>query len=140
MAGGGGRKILWLIPVGCLGVLVLCAGLVGVVYGIVRTSFRASEPYQVAITRAKANPEVTAALGTPLEEGAFPTGSISTSGGSGSANLSIPIRGPNGKGTVYVQAEKFAGAWEYRRIVVTVNGREIDLLADEPPREGEVEL
>lgn len=128
---GGGGRLLWLIPVGCLGLLVVCGGIAAVVYGVVRTSFRSSEPYQVAVSRAKANPEVVAALGSPIEEGALPSGSIQVSGGSGSADLGIPIHGPNGKATVYVQAEKFAGKWEYRRMVVSLNGREIDLLAEE---------
>ena len=137
MAGGGG-KLLWLIPFGCLGVLVVCGGIAAVVYGVVRTSFRSSEPYQVAVARAKANPEVLAALGSPIEEGALPSGSIKVSGASGSADLTIPLHGPNGKATVYVQAEKFAGKWEYRRIVTAVNGREIELL--EEPENPELDL
>lgn len=138
MAGGGSSKLLWLIPIGCLGLLVVCGGLAAVLYGVVRTSFRSSEPYQVAVARAKAHPDVIAALGTPIEEGALPSGSINVSGTSGTADLSIPIHGPSGKGTVAVQAEKFAGKWEYRRIVATVNGQEIDLLME--PENPEVDL
>jgi hypothetical protein len=130
---------LWILPVGCLGLIVVCAGLVAATYGIVRTSFRSSEPYQVGVSRAKANDEVVAALGTPIEEGAFPMGSIEVNGGSGTADLTIPIHGPDGEGTVYVQAEKFGGSWEYRRIVVEVEGRQIDLLA-ETDEEGTIDL
>ena len=136
-----GSKALWLIPAGCLGLVVVCAGFILVILGVVRTSIRASEPYQVAIARAKADAEVTAALGTPIEEGVFPMGSIEVSGGSGRADLTIPIHGPDGKATVYVQAEKFAGAWEYRRLVATIDGREVDLLDDAlEPAPGEIEL
>lgn len=118
---------MWLIAVGCLGALVVFGALAAVVYGLVRTAMRSSEPYQVAVARAKANTELVAALGQPIEEGSLPSGSISTSGGSGAANLTIPIKGPNGKATVFVEAKKFAGTWECTRIVANVNGRAIDL-------------
>ena len=127
MASGG--KLLWLIPVGCLGLVVVFVVFGAVVYGLVRTAMRSSEPYQVAVARAKANGDVVAALGTPIAEGSLPSGSISTSGGSGSADLSIPIKGPNGKATIHLQATKFAEKWEYRRMVATTTGRDIDLLA-----------
>jgi hypothetical protein len=138
-AGGRASKILWLIPVGCLGALVLCAGTIAVVYGVVRTSFRGSEPYQVAISRAQGNAELVAALGGPIEEGSFPRGSISVSGGSGHADLTIPVSGPSGSATVYVQAQKFGGRWEYQRIVANVDGKEIDLLegGGAPPLDGD---
>lgn len=130
---GGGRKILWLIPVGCLGLVLVCGGIGAAVYGMVRTAIRSSEPYQVGVARAKENVELIAALGSPIAEGSLPSGSISTSGGSGSADLSIPIRGPNGNATISLQATKFAGTWEYQRIVVTVDGRTIDLLLEAAP-------
>ncbi len=124
MGTGGGRKVLWLIPVGCVGLLVLCAGMIAVAYGVVRTSFRNSEPYQVAVSRAQGSAELVAALGGPVEEGSFPRGTISVSGGSGTADLTIPVRGPSGSATVYVQAQKLGGHWEYQRIVADVDGKD----------------
>lgn len=135
----GGGKALWLIPAGCFGLVVVCAGVLAIVYGIVRTSFRSSEPYRVAVARARAHPDVIAALGTPIEEGAFPMGSISTHGASGSADLSIPIKGPNGKGTVYVTAQKFGGRWEIQRMEADAGGRRIDL-TEAPPDPAEIDL
>ena len=110
------------------------------IYGMVRTAIRSSEPYQVGVARAKANAELVAALGSPIEEGSLPSGSISTSGGSGEANLTIPLKGPKGKATVSVEAKKFAGKWEYTRIVASVNGRAIDLLAEQPAEPPEIDL
>src|ERR1700730_3585265 len=48
------------------------------------------------------------------------------------ADLSVPISGPKGKGTVYVKALKSAGAWAYNSMVATVDGssEKIDLLAN----------
>ena len=61
-------------------------------------------------------------------------GSINVSPGSGDADLSVPISGPKGKGTVYVTAQKTAGTWAYSLMLATVEGSndKIDLLAVAP--------
>jgi hypothetical protein len=41
-------------------------------------------------------------------------------GASGEANLSIPIFGPNGKGTIYVAANKSLGRWKYSGLTVEI--------------------
>ena len=50
-------------------------------------------------------------------------------GGSGNADLTIPISGPKGKGTLYVVATKSAGEWTYSKLVVKIDstGETIDL-------------
>ena len=84
---------------------------------------KSSDVYKTALDRAKANPEVVAALGTPIKDGLFVSGNTHADGASGEANLSIPISGPKGKGTVYVVAEKKAGRWNYSTMEVEVPGR-----------------
>ena len=51
-------------------------------------------------------------------------------GPSGSADLAIPISGPNGAGTIYVKAKKVAGIWEYSILEVAIEraGERINLL------------
>jgi hypothetical protein len=51
------------------------------------------------------------------------------SGDSGKADLTIPISGPNGNGSIYVVATKFAGEWSYSRMMVKIDstGETIDL-------------
>jgi len=58
-------------------------------------------------------------------------GSTEVSGGSGKADLTIPVHGPNGKATIYALATKFAGDWQYTKLVVKIDktGDTIDLLA-----------
>ena len=121
-------KWLLLIPVGCAGVLVLCCGFFGVIYTLVSGTMRQSEPYRDALGAARDNVEVIEALGEPIEAGFFVTGSINSSGGVGSANLSIPISGPKGSATIYVVAEKYAGTWEYQTMVVDTGADRIDLI------------
>ena len=58
-------------------------------------------------------------------------GSLSTSGPSGEANLSIPLSGPKGSATLYVVAKKAAGKWDYSTLEVVPQGGgdRIDLVA-----------
>ena len=51
--------------------------------------------------------------------------------GSGYADLVIPISGPKGEGTLYVEAEKARGQWYFTTLEVTVAGTNdsYDLLA-----------
>jgi len=119
------------VGVGCLGVIILAVAFVGGIMLLVMGSIRSSDAYQQALAKAKANPEVALRLGQPIQPGWFISGSINVSGPSGDADLSIPISGPKGKGTVYVVGKKSAGEWSYTRMEVEVEGQpgRIDLLA-----------
>jgi hypothetical protein len=81
---------------------------------------KSSDAYKTAVARAKADPRVAAAIGSPIKDGWYVTGSAETSGGSGKADLSIPISGPKGTATIYVVAKKFAGEWRYTKLVVKI--------------------
>ena len=87
---------------------------------LIGTAFRNSEPYRHGLALAQASPDVTRALGAPVEAGWLTVGSISTSGLSGSANLRIPLHGSIGRGTLYVDAIRIAGEWQYFSIAVEV--------------------
>lgn len=89
-----------------------------------------SDVYREALARAKASPGVVRSLGEPLREGLFVSGSIQVTGPSGNAELAIPLSGPRGKGTIYLEARKSAGRWNYSRLLVevTATGERIDLL------------
>jgi hypothetical protein len=115
---------------------LLCLILAVAVFGVsifaiftgVSAALKGSEPYKVAVARAQANDKVTTALGTPLSEG-FPMGSINTNNDTGNVDLSIPVSGPKGKGTIYVVGTKSAGTWTYSKMSVTIagTGETIDL-------------
>ena len=47
----------------------------------------------------------------------------------GEANLSIPLSGPKGKATLYVEAKKSADVWLFQTMVVKIEktGERIDL-------------
>ena len=70
-----------------------------------------------------------AALGTPIEEGWYLLGNTNVNGRSGDADLSIPVSGPKGKGTIYAVATKSGGEWSYSKLTVKIDstGEMIDL-------------
>ena len=116
------RNWKWFVPTGCITILVLIALFGATIFLGVSAAMKSSDAYQIAVAKAKADPRVIAALGTPIKEGMFTSGTTNVSGGSGQADLSIPLSGPKAKGTLYAVATKSAGAWTYSKLVVRVEG------------------
>ncbi|MGH8102718.1 MAG: cytochrome c oxidase assembly factor 1 family protein [Chthoniobacterales bacterium] len=126
------RNWMWFVPTGCFSLLVLFAIFVAGIVVIVFGALKSTDVYKTAVARAKANIEVRAALGDDVHPGILLSGNTNVSGGSGQADLSIPISGSKGKGTIYVVATKSAGEWNYSQLVVKTEGGEtIDLAAPE---------
>ena len=123
------RNWKWFIPTGCLTLIVLICAFAVTIALMVFTALKSTEPYQHAVSRAKAEPRVITALGIPITEGWFVAGSTEMSGASGKSDISIPIRGPKGTATIYVLANKFAGEWQYSKLVVKIDqtGQQINL-------------
>ena len=122
------RNWKWFVPTGCLTLIVFGVVLVLCIFGFVFSVLKTSESYEKALARAKNDPRVRAALGTPLHDGMFPSGQTEVIGSSGTTNLAIPISGPKGKGTLYVIGSKSAGEWNYSKLAVKIDGGEmIDL-------------
>jgi hypothetical protein len=124
------RNWKWVVPAASL---VLLAAFVGGVLALVVGVFRSSDVYQEALARVRAHPEVVAYLGQPVEPGFLPSGSINISGSGGDARLEIPVSGPKGSGTIYLEAKREAGEWQYSRLLFVGSGGQprIDMLVDE---------
>jgi hypothetical protein len=129
------RNWKWFVPTGCLTIVVLFVAFVGSIVVIVFSAIKSTDPYKDAFAKAKMHPAVIEALGSPIKEGFFVSGNTNVNGASGEANLSIPISGPKGKGTIYAKAEKSLGRWSYSDLVVEIQkaGRRIDLLKGPAP-------
>jgi hypothetical protein len=126
-----GRNWKWLLPSGCLFILLTAIAFAAGVFFLVVGMMKESGAYKVAVTRARENPAVIEALGTPIKEGWLPSGSSHSVGPGGDANLAIPIRGPKGKATIYVAAMEVAGIWHFDTLVVEIGDthKRIDLNA-----------
>jgi len=119
----------WIEPPGLstrgkLGIGTLAAVSVVVLFVIplffgVDAMMRRSDAYKLTLNTAQASPCVTNALGSPLEPGWMVTGGISESSTEGSANLSIPVSGPKGKGNLDVDATQLNGKWRIDSLVFT---------------------
>ncbi len=122
---------------GCLLLVLLGVGAMLAVGGFAVNTMKQSDIYQGAIDRAKENPEVVQRLGEPIEAGYMVSGTISTTGPAGEAEIAIPISGPNGKGTLFVVATKSAGQWHYSVLEVAFADSEerIDLLDGSTPKQ-----
>lgn len=114
--------------------LLLAAGFVFVIITIVFGAMKSSDAYKTALSKAKADPRVASALGSPITDGLFVSGQTNVSGSSGHSDMTVPISGPKGKGTIYFVATKFAGEWTFSKLMVEIanTGQRIDLIEDPP--------
>jgi hypothetical protein len=81
------------------------------------------------MTIVQANPEAEKMLGRPITAGLFITGNIQLQNSSGDANLEIPLSGPKGEGTLYLEAIKVEGRWQFQKLTLVANdGSNVDLL------------
>jgi hypothetical protein len=119
------RNWKWLVPVLAVGAILVVAGLIFSLMAIMRSS----DAYSIAVARAKSSTPVANEIGTPIDDGFIFTGSINVRGRSGKADLAIPIHGPKGKATIYVDARKADGEWHFDHLIVQVSqtGHRIDL-------------
>jgi hypothetical protein len=124
------RNWKWLVPTGCLSITLLFVAFIASVVLIVFTAVKSTDVYKDALARGKAHPAVIEALGSPITEGFLVSGNTNVNGASGEANLSIPISGPKGKGTIYVTATKSLGRWNYSGLIMEIakTHQRIDLL------------
>lgn len=129
------RNWKWFLPTGCLVVTLLVAAFVAAIFWFVFTLLKHSEVYAHALQAARASEAVRTEIGSPIEEAWYATGSVQESGPSGSAELAIPVSGPRGGGTVYVEASKSTGLWTYSKLVFEADQdkKRIDLAAPAAP-------
>jgi hypothetical protein len=125
------------IPLGCLTFLVLIGMFVALLMTVITASFRSSDVYKQAMAQATANPQVRAQIGDPVKADWLIAGELKVSGDTGSANLSIPIHGSRGRGTIRAVASKSGGVWRFSFLQVVVEGHasRIDLLPAASPAE-----
>jgi hypothetical protein len=99
------------------------------IFVIVLGSMRSSAPYKDALRTVRADDRARTILGTPIEAGYFSSGSISTTNTDGNVDLTIPVSGPKGKGSVHIRGTKTNGRWSYSQLELTPKtGPPIDLL------------
>jgi Cytochrome oxidase complex assembly protein 1 len=127
------RNWKWLLIAACSAILLIIVGVISaMIYGV-SSIMKSSDVYQMAVTRAKHDPNVIANLGEPIVDGFFSSGHINTMNSSGDADLDIPISGPKGEASIYVIAKKTLGKWAFSDLVVEISKTKnrIDLMKSE---------
>ncbi len=105
---------------------------VGSLMVAVESMFRSSEIYQMTLKTAQASPCVAATLGVPLTPAWTISGNMKESAEDGSADLSIPVHGPKGKGTLELEAEKQSGTWKITSLVLVHESERIQIVPSVP--------
>lgn len=139
------RSLWWMLPAAFL-VLVLSCGCCGGFFWWLVGSVKSSEPYQMALHRVQAAPQVIEEIGEPIEEASWmPTGNFAyrTDNGvaSGKATFDFTVRGPKGTAHVHADARCRDGKWGFRVLDVTPasTGKAISLPVEEKPGKAEEE-
>ena len=120
------RNWKWAGPLGCLLPVLLCGGLITAGITLVFGMMKSSEPYKHALSVARTDSTVITMVGTPVEAGMFVSGNINLNNDNGTADLHIPISGPNGSGSIHVVATKTAGSWTYSTLTFTDSRTQTD--------------
>lgn len=127
------RNWKWVVPVGgCFSLIVIFIMFIGSIFYGVTTVLEESQPYEYALEKINQDEELTSVLGAPIEKDGMIQGSYNNSNGTKTADMKIPISGPNGSGTLFVEATGEDENWTYNVIRVEIKDNEsIDLLGEE---------
>jgi len=123
-----GRNWKWMLPVGCLGLILAVVALIGGIVFVAMSAIKSSEVYQGALKVVQTHPAAVERLGEPIQDGWFVQGNIKIDGSGGNANFQIPVSGPKSSGTLHVRAISPDGTWMYERLDLAVNGQTVSLL------------
>jgi TonB family protein len=127
-----GRNWKWMLPVGCLGLILAGAALVGGIVFVAMSAIKSSEVYKGALGIAQAHPTAVERLGQPIGDGWFVKGSVRFDSSGGDANFEVPVSGPKGSGTLHVRAVNHEGTWMYERLDLAGVGETVSLLDRRP--------
>jgi len=114
---------------GCGLVIMIGVLFVAAIVFVAITSMSRSDVCAQAVAKAQASAQVQEALGQPITQGWWVTGSISTSNSTGEANINFSINGPKGTAQVHAEATKVNGVWNFSVLTVTLpDGKVVDLV------------
>lgn len=128
-----GRNWKWLVPTGCLVLLIGVGGVVALIVFGVMSAVKSSEVYRGSLAIAQSHPAAIERLGEPIKDGWFVTGNVNFQNERGNANFNIPLSGPKKSGRLVVQARYEGGEWLYEKLDLTPEGADSISLLDRGP-------
>lgn len=123
----------WVVPVGgCLSFIVIIVIAVGSIFYGVSSAIEDSQPYEYALEKINTDEDLINALGSPIVKNGIMSSSWNYDNGKKSSTMAIPISGPKGEGTLFVEATGEGDDWIYNVIRVEIGDDElIDLNEEE---------
>lgn len=123
------RNWKWLIPSGCLTLLILFGLFIGGIFYEVTSIIKDSDAYKESMTAVQNNTLVVEKLGSPIETDGMVSGNVTSTNDVRTCDVQVPLKGPKGKATLFVVGEK-RGKWKYSEMSVYIENTDekIDLL------------
>ena len=119
------RNWKWVVPVaGCFTIIITVVLAIGAIFFGVSNAIEDSQPYEYALEKINTDEDLINALGSPIEKDGMVSGDWKYSNGKKSAHMAIPISGPKGKGTLFVEATGEGDDWIYHVIRVEIEDSE----------------
>jgi hypothetical protein len=94
---------------------------------IARFEYRLRPPVALAAKAARKSQEIRQLIGEPMHVSRIAKGRLLSNRGSGSADLTIQIRGPLGRGTLDEWAQENKGRWHICTLQFLSNGNSIPI-------------
>ncbi len=89
------------------------------------TANRDNEVFQGGVAQMRANPEVIALMGQPIEDGRMVQAQVVVSpSGKGNAQYVVRVSGPECSGQLFIRADKPRGAWQIYLLVLQPDCRD----------------
>lgn len=123
------RNWKWFVPSGCLTLLILFGLFIGGIFYEVTSVIKDSDAFKESMTAVQNNKLVVEKLGSPIETDGMVSGNVTSNNNVRTCDVQVPIKGPKGKGTLFVVGEK-RGKWKYTEMSVYIQNTDekIDLL------------
>lgn len=127
------RNWKWVISVGgCFTLIIIFIIFIGSIFYGVTSVLEESQPYEYALEKINQDDKITDELGYPIEKDGIISSNYNYSNGKKTAKLSVPVSGPKGSGTLFVEASGEDDEWTYDVIRIEIKDNEnIDLLEEE---------
>ena len=96
---------------------------------VIFSFIKSSDEYRGARDKVVSDPRVIAALGSPVKDGYWVSGTVNVRDHTGEADFNFPVSGPNGSARVHAVGTKDRNGWTYSELTVTPsNGPPIEVL------------
>jgi hypothetical protein len=122
--------LIWILPIGCLGILLCCGGGFGLLGYWGYNVFYDNPAYKSALNTIQESAQVQELIGSPvILTGLTPMESEANAGEAGWIKYAPSFSGPNGSATadILVVVDNATEEFAIESIIVTINGEAIDL-------------